>query len=239
VGPGAHGRIGVPGGRLAAWLIGAATALVLLGASIVPFTTPSFVHLEQARAGVERLSGFDADTLGSVTDHMLGDLFLWRGDFDVAVDGSPVLDTREQAHMREVRGVFTGFEALVLASIVLLVVAFRRARDAESRAATWRAVRGGARGLGIALVVAGALVLFAFDAAFEVFHRLFFGAGSYTFDPQTERLVQLFPVQFWSDTALAVGAVALGAAILIAWQAGRRAGVTRPARMFTTSKVGT
>ena len=229
----------MPGGRLGAWLIAAATAFVLLGASIVPFTTPSFVHLEQARSGVERLSGLDADTLVHVTDDLLGDLFLWRGDFAVAVDGSPVLDDRERAHMRDVRGVFTGFEALIVASIVILVVAFRRARDAEARAATWRAVRGGARGLGIALVVVGALVLLAFDAAFELFHRLFFGAGSYTFDPQTERLVQLFPEQFWSETALAIGAVALGAAIFTAWQAGRRAGVTRPARMLATSNVGT
>jgi integral membrane protein (TIGR01906 family) len=90
----------------------------------------------------------------------------------------------------------------------------------------------------IVLVVAGAFAVFAFDAAFEVFHRLFFSAGSYTFDPRTDRLVQLFPEQFWSETAIAVGAVAIVAALLTAWQAGRRARSAAPAAVLTTSRAG-
>jgi integral membrane protein (TIGR01906 family) len=103
----------------------------------------------------------------------------------------------------------------------------------------WRAVGSGARGLAIALVVAGAFAVFAFDAAFEVFHRLFFSSGSYTFDPRTDRLVQLFPERFWSETAIAVGVVAILVAVLTAWQAGRRAGAARSAPALSTSKVRT
>ena len=229
----------MPGGRLAAFLVAAATALVILGVSILPFLTSDYVLTEQHRAGVERLTGFDEYTLGYVTGELLGDLVPSNGDFDIAVGGTPVLTDRERAHMRDVRGVFLGFFGLVTASAVALIVTFRGARATEARAAAWRAVGSGARGLVIALAVAGAFALFAFDAAFEVFHRLFFSAGSYTFDPRTDRLVQLFPEQFWSDTAIAVGVVAVAAALVTAWMAGRRASAARPAAAFTTSTART
>ena len=37
------------------------------------------------------------------------------------------------------------------------------------------------------------------------FHRIFFAGGTYLFDPRTERLVQLFPDQFWSETSIVLG----------------------------------
>ena len=46
-----------------------------------------------------------------------------------------------------------------------------------------------------------------FDAAFLAFHLIFFPQGNFAFDPRTQRLVQLFPERFWSDTALVLGAV--------------------------------
>jgi uncharacterized membrane protein len=51
---------------------------------------------------------------------------------------------------------------------------------------------------------------------------LFFAGGSYTFDPRTERLVQLFPFTFWQETAIAVGVVSAVLAILVAAVATRR-----------------
>jgi integral membrane protein (TIGR01906 family) len=224
----------MPGGRLGAWLIAVATALVLLGASILPFLTPAYVRLEQERAAV-RIEHYTPADMDRVASSLLGDLLLWQGDFDVMAAGSPVLNDRERGHMRDVRGVFAGFEILVLAAVVILGLAFRRVRDAEARAATWRAVGSGARGLAIALLIVGAFAVLAFDAVFEVFHRLFFSAGTYTFDPRTDRLVQLFPVQFWSDTTTAIGVVALAAALLAAWQARRRGGAAGPAPALATT----
>jgi uncharacterized membrane protein len=63
----------------------------------------------------------------------------------------------------------------------------------------------------------------AFDAAFEVFHELLFPAGSFSFDPATEHLVQLFPDQFWSDTTLALGVLTFTLSIVVAAVAARRA----------------
>ena len=227
-------------GRLWGFLIAAATALVILGVSILPFTTPAYVGLEQDRTGVGSLTGYSEAELDHVTGRILGDLILWRGDFSGAdTDGTQVLNEREQGHMRDVRGVFAGFELLVLVSILVLVVAFRRGRAQAATAAAWRAVGSGARGLAIALVVAGAFAVFAFDSAFEVFHRLFFSSGSYTFDPRTDRLVQLFPERFWSETAIAVGVVAILVAVGTVWQASRRAGAARPAPALSTPEART
>ncbi len=225
----------------------AAAAVVLLAVSIAPFLTPAVVRFEQDRAGVGELTGFAPTTLDTVTSALLADLVLWRGDFTTGTGDEfhvgPVLSDAEQAHMRDVRGVFSGFWLLAAAGLVVLAVTFRRARGTEARAAAWRAVSGGARALAIGIAVAGAFAVLAFDAAFEIFHRLFFSAGSYTFDPATDRLVQLFPMQFWSDIAVAVGVVVLVLSILTAWIAGlaarRVATDTGPARTFATSQVPT
>jgi integral membrane protein (TIGR01906 family) len=60
---------------------------------------------------------------------------------------------------------------------------------------------------GAALIVGGALVAaaaftLAFDATFSFFHGLFFAAGTWTFNPATDRLVQLYPQEFWTLAAL-------------------------------------
>lgn len=201
-----------------------ATALVLLGGAIAPFLTPAVVRFEQDRTGVQDRTGFDAHGLDFITGSLLADLVLWRGDFGVQMlnpEVQDVLSGPERAHMRDVRSAFTGFGILVLAGVVVLTVGFRRARGTEARADAWRSVASGARALAIFIAVAGVFAVFAFDAAFEVFHRLFFSAGSYTFDPAADRLVQLFPEQFWSEISIAVGVVALIAAI-VTWRLTRR-----------------
>jgi uncharacterized membrane protein len=77
----------------------------------------------------------------------------------------------------------------------------------------------------------------AFDLAFEVFHRLFFAGGTYGFDPRTDRLVQLFPDQFWYETSIALGIVILVLALGLRLVAVRRAaglelaGAVPPARV--------
>jgi integral membrane protein (TIGR01906 family) len=209
-------------------LIATAAALVILGASIAPFLTPVYVHFEQSRTAVYSNTGMTWAEIDRVTTSILSDLVFWQGDFGVQVasrdvrSGEPALTDDERAHMRDVRNVFTGLWVLVLAGIVTLTVALRRTRGPE-RARAWRSVRDGAGILAVVIAVAGVFAVVAFDTAFEVFHRLFFSSGTYTFDPAHSRLIQLFPERFWSETALAVGSVIVGVAVLTTWLAGRRA----------------
>ncbi len=214
----------------AAVLIGLATAIVIVAVAIVPFLSPQWVAFEQDRAQAAAWTGFTTEDLRTATDRILGDL-VFGGDFDVAIDGRPVLEQREQAHMADVRTVFRGLWVLAAISIVGLILASRR-RD---RAGSWSAVRGGAIGLMIGVVVAGVVGLVAFDQLFEAFHRIFFPPGSYLFDPLTDRLVQLFPFVFWQETAIVVGVAIIAIALVVATVAGRRA---RRSAATETSAVG-
>ena len=209
------------GSRVADVWIAVATALAIVALTLPLFLNPLWVSFEQGRAEAAAWTGFTDLELRTATDAILADLVVGPPAFDVELDGVPVLAERERSHMRDVRGVFIGFFALVLVAVVVAVVLVARRRG-EARAASWRAVRGGALGLIAVLVVGGVTSFVAFDALFETFHRLFFAGGSYTFDPATDRLVQLFPFRFWQETAIAVGAVCIALAIAVAGIATRR-----------------
>ena len=206
------------GGRAASVLTGLATAIVIVALTIVPFLSPQWIAFDQGRAQATAWTGFTTDELRVATDAILADL-VFGGDFGVRVNGQPVLNERERSHMADVRTVFRGLWILALISVVVLVAAGRRA----DRRATWRAVRGGAIGLSVGVVIAGVVGLFAFDRLFELFHEVFFPPGSYLFDPATDRLVQLFPFAFWDETAMVVGVAILLVCAIVAVVAGRRA----------------
>lgn len=215
--------------RAASALIGLATALVIVAVVLPLFMTSWWVSFEQDRAQAAAWTGFTQAELHEATDAILTDLITGPPEFDVTVRGEPVLDERERGHMRDVREVFIGFYRVSLILAVVAVV-FAVRRGGPDRARTWRAVRGGALALIVALVVGGMVSVVAFDALFEVFHRLLFAGGTYTFDPATERLVQLFPFQFWQETAIVVGAVCIVVAGVVAAIAhGRAASAARVA----------
>jgi integral membrane protein (TIGR01906 family) len=209
--------------RAAGLLTAVATAVVITAIAIVPFLSPAWVSFEQRRTGAEQLTGYTTAELATATDAILADLVVGPPDFDLVVAGAPVLNAREQSHMRDVRGVFAGFGLLALLAATGLVVAVGLARRLGHPERAWAAVRNGARALTIGVVISGVVAFFAFDAAFEIFHRLFFAGGSYTFDPGTDRLVQLFPFAFWSETTMAVGAVIIALSVVVAMVASRLA----------------
>lgn len=222
------------GGRLASIAIGIATAIVIVAVAIVPFLSPAWVGFEQGRAQAGAWTGYSAADLQATTNAILADLVIGPPDFDVEVAGAPVLDDRERGHMRDVRTVFGGLAiAAVISLIVLIAVAVLR-RD---RVATWRAVRSGASWLAVGVIGLGIVALVAFDTLFSIFHEVLFPAGSYDFDPATERLVQLFPFQFWQESAIAVGVVIIAISALVALVAHGR--VVRPSARVATGSADT
>ena len=209
-------------GVAANMLIGLATALAIVAVTLPLFLNPVWVAFEQGRAEAVAWTGFSEPRLRAATDAILADLVLGPPEFDVSAAGAPVLNERERGHMRDVRSVFIGFFAISAALMAAAILVAGR-RGPGGRAASWRAVRGGAVALIVVLLVGGAISFVAFDALFETFHRIFFAGGSYTFDPATERLVQLFPSRFWQETAIVVAAVCVVLAGIVAAIANARA----------------
>jgi integral membrane protein (TIGR01906 family) len=215
-------------GALAALVTGLSAALVIVALAILPFLSPVWVSFAQERSQAAAWTGFTTEQLAAVTNPILADLVVGPPDFDVTLDGAAVLNDNERAHMRDVRGVFFGFFAVALVAAVVLALMFLTARGSEARGRFWRRLQGTGVAIVAVTVVGGALGLLFFDSAFILFHEIFFPGGNYLFDPGTDRLVQLFPQQFWVESAIGVGVVVLILALAMSWFARGRARALAP-----------
>lgn len=194
--------------------------IAILGIAVALFFNPLWIAFEQDRTGVPAITGYPPDTVRAVTGSILGDLFIGPPDFVVAVGGQPVLDAAERSHMVDVRNIVVPVTVLFLAAIGLLVVLLATSRR---RLWLWRGIAWGSTALALAGVVVGVAVVFFFDAAFLLFHQVFFPQGNFSFDPRTQRLTQLFPDQFWTETAIAIAVVGLALATTVSVLARRHA----------------
>ena len=78
--------------------------------------------------------------------------------------------------------------------------------------------------VGIAAIVVGGIVAFAFDQAFLAFHELFFPQGNFLFGPDSN-LLRLFPEGFWFESSIAAGLLILLSCLvvsLVGWRIARR-----------------
>jgi hypothetical protein len=205
------------------WLLPPATALVIIVLGVLLLTTRLWMHfaLAVSGGGIPVLSTDGSLLISDATvDHLL-----FGGDFEnisLALGNGPpfvAYTVDEAAHLRDARLVLYLFGALAVASLVFIVAAFvHRPNDARR----WRAVARGGAGLAIGAVVVGVVSFIAFDAAFELFHRVFFPGGNWEF-PADSNMIRLYPYAFWQLTAAALGVwcVVIGGAVW--WLARRRA----------------
>lgn len=205
---------------LLAGLAAVATVIVVVGLAVALFFNPLWIGFEQERSGVPEITGYTSDQVQAVTGSILADLFFGPPAFAVAVNGRPVLDATERSHMVDVRSVLVPVTILfgvALAVLVALVAANRRS------AWVWRAMARGSTALSLFGIAVSVAVLFFFDAAFLLFHLVFFPQGNFSFDPRTQRLTQLFPDLFWTETSTAIAIVGLAIAVAISLVARRQA----------------
>jgi integral membrane protein (TIGR01906 family) len=205
--------------RLALLIVSTPCAVVAV--AVMLFLNPIWVGFDQDRSDAAALTGYTATQVHQVTGAILSDLVFGPPNFDVDVNGVPVLDERSRSHMADVRKVLLGLGEVALAAWILLLVLGVVGRGARW---FWQGVRTGAVVLLAGVVVVGIGFAVFFDQAFELFHEIFFPPGTYMFDPRTEKLVQLFPDQFWSETSVAIAVVVLALAIAVFLGAGRLAG---------------
>jgi integral membrane protein (TIGR01906 family) len=201
-------------------LASVATVIVILGVAVSMFFNPLWIVFEQERAGVPAITGWTSDQVRAVTGSILADLFFGPPAFAAEVNGQAVLDAAERSHIVDVRNVLRPATVVFGAAIALLAVLFATGRR---RAWLWRAIALGSGALTMAGLVIGIAVLLFFDAAFLLFHLVFFPRGNFSFDPRTQRLTQLFPELFWTETVIAIAVVSLLMAAGVTLAARRRA----------------
>jgi integral membrane protein (TIGR01906 family) len=125
--------------------------------------------------------------------------------------------------MVDVAVVFQRFFLVAAGSALLIAGSFAFSRSDRARSVLWRRLSASGLVIAVVTVVGGVGGVLLFDQAFALFHELFFTPGSWTFDAGSEKLVQLFPQQFWVETTIAVGIVIIGLSLLLWWYGGRRA----------------
>jgi integral membrane protein (TIGR01906 family) len=212
-----------PRSAIAGLLAAIAVPILVVGLSVLPFLTPLWIFPAQVRADADGWTGWPTSTIHQVTGEVLWDLVIGPPAFDQAVDGEPVFTDRERSHLTDVRSVLLTFGGVVCAALAVLVVALLIGRGTHGARS---GIRLGAQIASAAVIALAGLAFVAFNTMFELFHQLFFASGTYTFDPTTDRLVQLFPESFWFETAIAVGVVIVVLGLLLYWLAGRTATTT-------------
>lgn len=196
--------------RRAARRIGAAavTLLALLALTLGLFLLPPIVHLLLDLANAAENLNVAASVAHSLSDALVRDLLV-GGAFDVPLSGEPLLSASERSHLVDV-GVL--FRILMIAGAISLAVL--TTLFILKRRWFYQALHDGALLLGTGAALVGGAFALAFDATFTFAHELLFPAGNWTFNPATDRLVQLYPMNFWLLAAISFCVVLVGAAAL-------------------------
>jgi len=177
-------------------LLALAAAALAIGATTAIFLTPPVVHILLQASDASTVLGVEPRVAEALSDALVGDL-LTDGAFDAPLGDAPLLSASERSHLVDVGALLRAVLVAGLGGLITLAAA-RTRRRAWLRVA----IRDGAVLIvGGALVAAAAFTL-AFDATFSFFHGLFFAAGTWTFNPATDRLVQLYPQDFWVLAAM-------------------------------------
>jgi integral membrane protein (TIGR01906 family) len=184
-------------------LVPIATMLTIGAVALLLLFTPIYLHPALDAASAPTWLGMSGRVTHDYSDRTVAELLFGPATFEFAApDGSPFYDVSERGHMRDVRVVLYGFLAIsAVAAGLLAAVTYRRRADG----AVLRAISRGGAWLAVGTILIGVFAALAFDTAFELFHEIFFPGGNFSFDPTTERLVQLYPIAFWQLTTAVLG----------------------------------
>ncbi len=130
----------------------------------------------------------------------------------------PLFNSREIMHLSDVKDVFNWvYRIQEVAFVYILVYAagvFVWAREQSLRSLAVSALTGGLVTIGVIGTLAVVAVT-GFERAFEQFHFIAFSNDLWQLDPRTDRLIQIFPEDFWFDVTMLLGLLTIGEAALI------------------------
>jgi len=195
---------------------------VAVAVAVLLFLNPVWVGLDQDRSGVANLTGYTPTQVSQVTGSILSDLVFGPPTFDYTFPGAaaPVLDAGERSHMADVRNVLLNLGLVALIAAVILVAIGLASRGARW---FWQAVEAGGKCSPAASWWSG-LPSRSSSTRPSCCSPDLLRAGHVYVRRPVEKLVQLFPDQFWSETSVAIAAAVLGLALIVVFAAARIAG---------------
>lgn len=199
--------------KIFSYLIVILVPVFLLMTSIRLLLFPVYTVLEYQRPG------FPADTYGFT----LQDRLKWSGvSLDYLTNGAgiefladqkldektPLYNERELSHMLDVKNLVQSMLiAWPLIGIVILITGVVSMRDGWLPH-FWQAIsRGGWAAVGLIVFILVA-VMISFNALFTGFHRIFFSGDTWLF-LYSDSLIRLFPMPYWQDAFIVMGALVL------------------------------
>ncbi len=191
--------------------------VIVVAAAVRAVATSSFLWLEYHRPGFPADQyGFSLDdrmTYGSYALDYVVNLAPSRylGGL-VTPEGEPLFLESEVGHMADVKGVLglSFFIALVLFVLSVLACVYLARRY---KGGIRRALFAGAVLTLVGIAVLTVLAVLAWETFFTQVHALFFADGTWTFRVD-DTLIRLFPEQFWTDSAITIAVLVLGATLL-------------------------
>jgi integral membrane protein (TIGR01906 family) len=194
---------------------------ILIMTSVRLLMNPLFLEIEY------RMPGFPSDIYGFTLQDRLQwskvslDFLLNNADLSYFntikfADGTPIYTDRELSHMIDVKRLLKTLLNLWLVALLVMIILGLWSWRADWWLRFRRSISiGGWVTTGLIVVI----VIFmatSFMTFFTDFHELFFTGNSWIF-LYSDTFIRLFPIRFWEDAFIFVGAFCLIAGVLLGW----------------------
>lgn len=195
------------------------TPVFLLLTSVRALVNPLFLQIEYS------LPGFPDDPFGFTREERLKWATLsveyLMNDSDITFlenlkfnNGQTIYNDRELSHMEDVKNLLqTVIPIWIMLGLYLVMVGLITCRVKRLADFGHALSAGGWTVLGLIAVITIGVAL-SFSALFTGFHRLFFEGDTWLFYT-SDTLIRLFPLRFWRDAFLFVGALTVIEALLL------------------------
>lgn len=177
--------------------------------TIIPCTFRPFYYWSIGPLRIESSSGYSYSQIKTAFDDVMN--FIWRGaPFKT---GDLAFTAEEESHFADCIPLFRLQLILFIVGVVLFVTYY---------ILTWKKVIPSKRFKNLSPVSYGAMLtlllmavigIFAavnFNLLFEIFHKIFFpGKSNWTFDPNTEQVINILPESFFLECAIFIISVVI------------------------------
>lgn len=171
--------------------------------------------------GIPQAIGIEKQDLMQATHNLLGYIDNKRGDlnFQMPIRGAmqEFFSERDKLHMIDVKNLFVKGKLLRNTAfwycLLFAVLFFYQARNRQrrfSKLLIYTSIAGI-----IPIILLAVLMSIDFYKYFTIFHELFFNNDLWQLDPATDRLINMFPEAFFSETAFRIVFYYIGELIVL------------------------